>query len=508
MSDNKTSILHNPVIWADVPDVDVIRVNDVFYMVSTSMHSMPGCPIMKSTDLVHWELVSYVFDTLEDNDAHNLKDGAGIYGKGSWACSLRYHHNTFYVCFACNDMQKTYIYRTHDIEKGEWTRTVLDALFHDPSLFFDDHRVFILYGNGEIKIIELTEDAAAIKAGGVNRLLFETERTGMMLRCEGCHAYKINGMYYLFLIEWPSAGNKRRREVCYRSKELLGEYEFRIVMDDDLGYHNKGVAQGGIFDTAAGEWYAALFQDHDAVGRIPCILPVKWEDGWPVLGVNGKVAEKMETPLKLSPMVPLVISDSFDHPENKLAVNWQWNHNPDNRLWSFTGRPGFLRFVTGYLAPNVLQARNTLTQRTEGPACSCSTRMEVSHMKAGDCAGLVALQYTYGSVGVKADAAGCKYIVMSVNSGDGSPDEVEQIQLPGDSVHLMMDFDFKDSRDIARFFYSFDGSTWTKIGCDLAMKYTLDHFMGYRMGLYYYATKETGGIVDYQYFHYRKGTDR
>ena len=120
-----STVITNPIIWADVPDIDMIRVEDTFYMVSTSMHSMPGCPIMKSVNLKDWEIVNYVFDTIEDNDAHNLSDGKGIYGQGSWASSLRFHNGTFYVCFSCNDSQQFYMYRTRDIENGTWERSSL-----------------------------------------------------------------------------------------------------------------------------------------------------------------------------------------------------------------------------------------------------------------------------------------------------------------------------------------------------------------------------------------------
>lgn len=58
----------NPLIWADVPDPDVIRVGDVYYMSSTTMHINPGVPIMRSYDLVNWEIVNYVYDVLADND--------------------------------------------------------------------------------------------------------------------------------------------------------------------------------------------------------------------------------------------------------------------------------------------------------------------------------------------------------------------------------------------------------------------------------------------------------
>lgn len=503
---NKTQIT-NPVIWADVPDVDAIRVRDVYYMVSTSMHSMPGCPIMRSEDLMHWEIVSYVYDTFEDNEGHRLEGGSNIYGQGSWAASLRHHRGKFYVCFSSNDTGRFYVYRTDDVIQGPWQRSVIDGLRHDPGLLFDDDRVFVIYGNGDIYITELTADADALMPNGIHQRLFETETKGIGLRCEGCHAYRINGYYYLLFIEWPKAGfgSGRRRQICYRSRELLGPYERKIVLDDDLGYHNKGVAQGGMFDTPDGKWYAMLFQDHDAVGRIPCLVPVVWEEDWPVFGIEGRVPERFEVDLPQAVAKPLVISDEFEYESNKLALNWQWNHNPDNRLWSVTERPGFLRLTTGSLAPaGVLQARNTLTQRTEGPACTGTVLLDTGRMKPGDHAGLVALQSHFGTVGVKVAENGDKFIAMSVNDGSGREKELETVRYRGREVHLRIDFDFENSKDVASFHYSVDGADWMPIGGELNMRYTLDHFMGYRIGLYYYATRQTGGHADFDYFRYDK----
>src|SRR3954464_16016753 len=86
----------NPVIFADVPDMSMMRVGDTYYMSSTTMHMSPGVPIMKSKDLVNWQLVSYAYDTLADMDELNLTNGKSAYGLGSWASSIRYHNNTFY----------------------------------------------------------------------------------------------------------------------------------------------------------------------------------------------------------------------------------------------------------------------------------------------------------------------------------------------------------------------------------------------------------------------------
>ena len=81
-------IFHNPVIEADVPDPSMIRVGNYYYLVSTTMHLMPGCPVMRSKDLVHWETISYVFQRLTDLPRYDLKEGT-VYGRGQWASSIR-----------------------------------------------------------------------------------------------------------------------------------------------------------------------------------------------------------------------------------------------------------------------------------------------------------------------------------------------------------------------------------------------------------------------------------
>lgn len=491
----------NPIIWADFPDPDVIRVDDVYYMVSTTMFVMPGGPILKSRDLCHWETVSYIFGTIEDNDIYQLRNGKHAYGKGQWATSLKYHNGMFYACFVCHDMKKTYIYYTDDIEKSGWDRYVLDGVFHDMSFLFDGDRSYLIYGNGEIRIVELTRDLSALKEDGVNRLLFETPSENIRLRCEGCRAYKLNGYYYLLFIEWP-AGDGRRRVVCYRSKELLGEYERKILLDDDMGYRNMGVAQGALIDTSDGKWYAILFQDHGAVGRIPYLLPVSWNDGWPEIGIDGKVPRTFEIPFEKYDARPLIISDTFDHSQNKLDINWEWNHNPIDGYWSFTERPGYLRLRTRDISADLLTARNTLTQRTSGPECQFTVELDTEGMKPGDYAGLAALQWDYGTVGIKVDSDHGRRVVVSRNRGDGVKIEDDSVPFSGRNIFLKIAFDFENG-DIASFYYSPDGMRWVRIGSDLQMRYSLRLFIGYRIGIYCYSEKEAGGFADFRNFCYK-----
>ena len=487
----------NPIIHADVPDMSMIRVGDNYYMSSTSMHMAPGVPIMKSTDLVNWEMVSYAYDTLGDVDALNLDNGQRAYGKGSWASCIRYHNNKFYVSTFSSTTGKTYIFSTTDIEKGKWEQISFQPSLHDHTLFFDDDgKTYIIWGNGKLMMAELEADLSGVKEGTEQVLLENASAPAgenIMLGAEGSQLFKVNNKYYLFDITWPRGG--MRTVVVHRADKITGPWEGRVALQD------KGVAQGGLIDTPDGKWFAYLFRDNGSVGRIPYLVPVEWEDGWPVLGVDGKVPEELDLPASKGLIPGIVNSDEFTRKKNDadLPLVWQWNHNPVNELWSVRDRKGYLRLTTGRVDESFVYARNTLTQRTFGPVSSANTLMDASNMKDGDYAGLCALQRKYGQVGVKM-TGGEKYIYMISNETE-TPVEMESIPLTQNEVYFKIDCDFRERKDIARFYYSLDGKKWTVIGGPLKMEYTLmEHFMGYRFGLFNYATKNTGGHVDFDYF--------
>jgi beta-xylosidase len=261
-----------------------------------------------------------------------------------------------------------------------------------------------------------------------------------------------------------------------------------------------GIAQGGLIDTADGKWYAYLFRDYGSVGRIPYLVPVTWTDGWPVLGTKGKVPESIDLKTSNGLIPGIVASDEFNRNqgERPLSLVWQWNHNPDNQHWSLNQRKGYLRIVAGRVDSTFVNARNTLTQRTIGPECSGTTSIDVSNMKEGDFAGLALLQRKYGLVGVKYED-GKKAVVM-VSAESEKPVELQRVSLIQNKIYLKAECDFRNLVDTARFFYSHDGKSWKQIGSQLQMAYTLPHFMGYRFGLFNYATKATGGFADFDFF--------
>ena len=444
---------HNPIIYADLPDMSMVRVGDNYYMSSTTMHMSPGVPIMKSNDLVNWKLVNYAYDTLANIDELNLANGKSTYGRGSWASCIRYRNGTYYVSTFAQTTGKTHIYSTKNIEKGPWRVVSFKPSYHDHTLFFDDDgRVYLIYGAGKLRMIELNEDASEVKPGTTEQVIIENASapagTNIGLNAEGSQLFKINGKYYLFNITWPRGG--MRTVVIHRADKITGPWEGRLALQD------LGVAQGGLIDTPDGSWFAYLFRDFGAVGRIPYLVPVKWVDGWPVLGINGKVPTDLNLPASNGLIPGIVSSDEFirNKKESAFPLVWQWNHNPDNNLWSVSKRKGYLRLTTGRIDTSFLLARNTLTQRTIGPLCSGSTSIDVSNMKDGDFAGLCLLQKNYGMVGVKVNG-NTKSIVM-INAGSGKAEEAASVPLLKKLIYLQAECDFTNKKDTAEFFYSLD----------------------------------------------------
>jgi beta-xylosidase len=452
---------------------------------------------MKSKDLVNWQLINYAYDTLANIDELNLNNGKSAYGRGSWASSLRYHKGIYYVTTFAQTTGKTHIYTTKNLEKGPWKSLSFKPSYHDHTLFFDDDgRVYMIYGAGNIKLVELKEDLSGVKPGTAEQTIIENASapagTNINLRAEGSQLFKVNGKYYLFNIAWPRGG--MRTVIIHRADKITGPWEGK------LGLQDLGVAQGGLIDDTRGNWYAYLFRDYGSVGRIPYLVPVKWVDGWPVLGIDSKVPETLKLPASKGLIPNIVASDEFTRKsgERPLPLVWQWNHNPDNELWSLSERKGHLRLKTGRLDTSFLLARNMLTQRTIGPVCTGTTSVDVSNLKDGDFAGLCLLQKNYGLIGVRVEG-NSKSIVM-INAGTGKPVDAQTIPLIQNKVFFKAECDFTDKKDVANFFYSLDGKSWVAIGTQLKMSYTLPHFMGYRFGLFNYATKNVGGFADFDFF--------
>lgn len=494
--------LKNPFMWADVPDPDIIRVGEYYYLVSTTMHLFPGAPIMRSSDLVHWETISYLFDSIKDTPRYDLKEGT-VYGRGQWATTLRYHKGTFWALFVANDdPHKSMVFKTTDPAKG-WTLHSRLPAYHDSSLFFDDDdRVYVFSGSGNIRVVELTSDLTAEKEGGVNKVLqLNGKPQGLH---EGSRVVKHDGMYYLLCIAWPRTG---REEICYRSKNIEGPYDSKVILKSELGGFSYA-GQGTIVDGKNGEWYGIIFQDRGGVGRVLTIEPCSWIEGWPVLGTKG------------DGIIPETVSVPGDCECHKTAdyahitKDYQWNHNYikediQTASGSLTLPGAWVKLRTSVLANSIYDARNTITWRTWGPTCSDTISIDARNMKDGDFAGIAAFNGDSGVLSIIKEGKK-SYLIFTEENVHLTNDtktitqvdrkEVARVEIPSSKlkdVRLVMNGDLNPHRDIANFYYSLDrGKSWKQIGGDYKMIFDYRRlFMGTRYAAFYYPTKTVGGEV-------------
>lgn len=507
--DNGNGTFTNPLFYDEFSDPDLIRVGDWFYLTGTTMHAMPGLPILRSKDLINWEFVAYALDKLDLGPAYRLEDGKSIYGQGIWAPSFRYHNGKFYI-FSNVNGQTTQMFTATD-PKGPWTRTPMKQSFHDLSVLFDDDgKAYVVWGHQTMHLAQLTDDLTDI-VPGTERVLF-TADGGMG---EGAHFYKFDGKYYILSAEY--AGGFRMPAA--RADHVLGPYEVNrsISLHEDFGMkagarlthpkppftldkpappadHSLAMHQGGIVKTPEGEWWGFSMMDANSVGRLLNLSPITWKDGWPYFGLPGNLTRSPRTWVKPKTAAPVPVSvpyrrsDDFSAPV--LQPVWQWNHVPVDTKWSLSERPGFLRLHT-LPATSFYDARDTLTQRAIGPMSTPTVVLDASGLKAGDRAGLGLLNLPYATVGVEKSSDGLEVVAF-----DERLDKAVRVKADGTRVWLRADCDFLSER--ARFSYSFDGVHFTPIGEPMVMVYQLFTFQGVRYGLYSYnATGAEGGYADF-----------
>lgn len=509
-ADNGNGTYSNPLFYDEFSDPDLIRVGDYFYMTGTTMHAMPGLPVLRSRDLVNWELMSYALDKLDLGPKYHL-DGGEIYGKGIWAPTFRYHDGTFHI-FANVNGEKTQHF-TATNPRGPWTRTPMKVSLHDLSVLFDDDgKTYAVWDYQAMRFAQL-DSTLRDTVPGTGRVLF-ARNAGMG---EGAHFYKINGKY--FIISAWYAG--RMRLPAARADRPEGPYEVNkeISADEVFGLRqgfrvrgngtgpelavNRGnptargtmsMHQGGIVQTPAGEWWGFSMMDANSVGRLTALSPVTWKDGWPFFGLPGNLGRtprlwaKPKTTTASTPRAPYVRSDAFAGP--RLANVWQWNHAPDDTKWSLAERKGYLR-LHSLPASDFWTARNTLTQRAIGPRSTATTVLDASGMRENDVAGLALLNRPYGWIGVRRTADG-----LTLQQYDQLVDSTATVALRANRVWLRAECDFLTEQ--ARFSYSTDGIKWTAFGRGFAMAFQLKTFQGVRFSLFHYNTSGApGGVADF-----------
>lgn len=521
-SDNGNGTFTNPVLWTDLPDPDVIQVGDTFYFVSTSMHMLPGVTILKSSDLVNWSFATNVVPRF-DNDPYFDLQGGNRYGKGQWATALRYWGGEFHVLFTSNS-NGTFIYSSSDM-KGPWKKTVIyDAPYHplidrfeplkqqdkgdgfhhhilyDPGFLIDnDNRIYVVHGNSLNYITEI--DPVSCQPLGEARLLYQAHRPGL----EGNRPYHIGDYYYVIC---TYGGSHSGNVTCLRSKSLDGPWEEREVMCEGARYPESHILQACLIPLESGETWAMAFMDMGVLGRIPHLVPVYWCDGWPIFGgLDGNltlrkplIKKGQAQPETRPEKQTLATSDDFSSTE--LGLQWQFNHNPNAKAYSLIERPGWLRLhalKTYSKEATLLMARNTLTQRLFGPNSQATVKIDASHLKQGDEAGLAILNIPYGTLTVSRKGKG--FIIRQTIGDENKVETTGEFSITAkEASNIWLRVRTKAISALADFSYSLDGINFTSLGDTFHMVYSGTYFVGNRFALFCYNTRQNGGYIDIDSF--------
>ena len=486
----------NPIVRADFPDPDVIRVGDTYYMVSTTMHHFPGATIIKSQDMVNWEYCAQPLKQLLNNENYNLKNDKNAYASGMWACSMKFHDGKFYILINGND-SKAWLLSAANPE-GQWDVKRLGRNYYDPGMLFDGGKVYVVCGINRLMMCELDKNFNFKR----EKEVVYHEGTGL----EGCHLYKKGDYYYIYATYggWPSG------QVVFRSTNIFGPYEEKMVVEKSYNNVPNTIHQGSLVEDVSGKWWTVMQEDLGALGRFPNLQPVTWKNDWPVVGNNGTPFKTFDSKT-LKPSATgdtrvkrLPTSDAFrTYP---LGMQWEWNHLPNDTAWTLMDRPGWLRLKTSNVTTKLPQARNMLTQRIfakKNQYTNGTVRIDVRHLAEGDRAGICILQDPYGMICVeKKDGAyqllWQKEKVKDAGSGFTPAEKTKAITLPDSIIYLRASIKYEENKP--KFYYSLDNSTWTQLGSEFSQSFNLSVFVGSRFGIFCYATKAKGGYADFDWF--------
>lgn len=472
--DNGDGTFTNPVMYADYPDPSMIRVGSYFYLATSTFVNTPGLVILKSEDMVNWEIAGHCVDTLTGNNAYNMQGGVK-YGGGVFAPSIAYKDGTFYVAVTPNG-EKTRIYYAKDVA-GPWKYNELGGSYFDPCLFIEaDGTNYLAWGGAwenSIKMIQLNSGLSATT--GSQRTILSYNNV------EGSHLIKANGRYYLF------NAVPARSLVCSRANSVWGPYGETTT----LCTAGKGGHQGGIVDMPDGSYWGYLHQDDGAIGRMTRICPITWENGWPKFGrtgFTGQVEAKYTKPIQNKPIKVPAASDEFN--SSTLGLQWMWNHNPDNTKWSLTGSALRLKATTG---KDFWNARNSLTQKGQGQISTGTIKIDCSQMQPGDIAGLGILGDPRGYIAVTKDP---KRIIMT---------EEESVKatvnnITSNILYFRVEMNFNNKQ--AKFFWKDDSRDWQQLGTSITMGFDWQYgtFQGEQYAILNFNPSGSSGYVDVDWF--------
>lgn len=470
VADNGDGTYKNPILYADYSDPDAIRVGDDYYMTASSFNCIPGLPILHSKDLVNWKLTGYALSQQKPLDIYNRAQ----HGNGVWAPCIRYYKKEFYIYYPDPDYG-IYLVKSKKAE-GPWSEPIMvkegKGLIDPTPLWDDDGKVYLGYAfagsRAGIKSVlaVCTMNAEGTSANSDDVMIIDGHADEATI--EGPKFYKRNGYYYIFA---PAGGVATGWQTVMRSKNVFGPYEKRKVMDQGKSKIN-GPHQGAWVQTQTGEDWFIHFQDQFAYGRVVHLQPMKWENDWPVIGIdedkNGTgepvmVYKKPNVGKKTYPILTPPESDEFNIP--KLGLQWQWHANPQI-TWGLPTTMGYYN-LNCIPAPkeytNLFEIPNLLLQKLPADEFTATTKITFNSRFDGEYTGLVIMGLDYSFLCFKQDGGKLYLSQKTALKADkkGTESESKRIQIKDKTIYLQVKV---KQGGICNFYYSEDGQKFTAVG--------------------------------------------
>lgn len=508
-SDNGDGTYSNPILHMDYSDPDAIRVGDDYYMTASSFNCAPGLPILHSKDLVNWDLVNYALPKQVPFEVFETPQ----HGNGVWAPCIRFHEGEFYIYYPDPDFG-IYMIKTED-PKGTWSEPVLvksgKGLIDPTPLWDDDGKVYLSYAfagsRAGIKslLFVCTMNSDGTVAFDDELVVIDGHKNEPTI--EGPKFYKRNGYYYIFA---PAGGVPTGWQTTLRSKNVFGPYETKKVLHQGNTKIN-GPHQGAWVTTQTGQDWFLHFQDKDAYGRIVHLQPMRWENDWPVMGVDQNddgigepvlIYKKPNVGKEYPKMAPPT-SDEFN--DIRLGLQWQWHANPklgygfpaSEGIYKLYCRPKGEDFVNLYSVPNLL------LQKFPSETFTATTKLTFNARAEGEKTGLLVMGLDYAYIGL--EKRGEDLFIQQVSCTNADKASAEKIQaeqkLKSSTVYLKVEVDLGG---ICTFYFSENNEKFKKLGAQF--KAREGKWIGAKVGLFATSQKvfNDSGNADVDWFRLEK----
>lgn len=491
--DQKDGAYLNPILPTDYSDIDCIKVGDTYYAMTSTFQLSPGVTLIRSTDLVNWEIITNVVDLTQIGPALNW-DVMDRYARGVWAGSLRHHNGRFYVFFGTPD-EGFFTTSAPSIE-GPWeplTCLLEGPGWDDCSAIWDDEGRAWFVGtrfadNYKTYLWPMATDGKSIEKDKA-KLVNEGDWR------EANKLIKVGDWYYLVFSQHIDGVG---RYVMARRTRDMSE-GFSAAQERQLNYADYDLHepnQGGIIEGEPGKWY--FFTHHgrgDWGGRLGTLLPVTWIDEWPIIGnVDengiGHMQWKVEKPNLPKSKSDFTASEQFKG--KKIKPHFQWNYQPREDFYSLTERKGWLRLKAfrPVESGNIMKAGNTLAYRVIQFAGSAEIKLDISAMADGQIAGICHFSQDNSYLGVRM-IDGKKYIEFK--TADTNP--IYGMEITKKQIWFKSEW---DRNGVSRYSYSLDGKKYILFGADYQLKWGA--YRGDRVGVFSFNDLSDSGYVDVDFF--------